>query len=241
MVTVNILANALPIGGRTTGDVSDAYPNLFAPAGFTFAIWGLIYVLLGGFVLYQLGVIGKNSPISASAMAAVGPYFALSSLANVVWIFAWQYDHIFISLLLMAAIFLCLAVIFVRVGKLALSPQEKLWVRVPFGVYFGWITVAAIANITVWLVSLGFTGWGLSEQGWTIIILLAGLLIGGATILKSHCVAYGLVLIWAYFGILMKHVSQSGFDLMYPVIVITASVCIAGFAAATVLAAVKKK
>ena len=125
MVTVNVLANVLPIGGMTTGDISDAYPNLFAPAGFTFSVWGLIYVLLGGFVLYQLGVIGKKNPISPAAMAAVGPYFAVSSLANTVWIFAWHNNYILASLILMVILFLCLAAIFVRVGKLDLSPRGK--------------------------------------------------------------------------------------------------------------------
>ena len=61
MVTVNALANLLPLNGLTTGEVSDSYPNLFAPAALTFSIWGVIYTGLTACILYQVGVFkGKN-------------------------------------------------------------------------------------------------------------------------------------------------------------------------------------
>ncbi|APC40187.1 lantibiotic ABC transporter permease [Clostridium estertheticum] len=209
MVTVNALANILPINGITTGGVSDSYPNLFAPAGVTFAIWGIIYILLAGFVIYQLGLF-KGSDTNAIVKLIDG-YFIISSLTNATWIFSWQYKVIPLSMILMIVILVCLIKINDKINSIELTSKEKLFVKLPFSVYFGWITVATIANATTLLVSLGWNGWGLSEQIWTIIILLVGLVIGMATTLKNKDIPYGIVIFWAYLGILIKHVSSSGF------------------------------
>ena len=74
MVAVNFLANSLPINNRSTGEISDAYPNLFAPAGLAFSIWGLIYLLLGVFVLYQFT---KDSQVRAGFLAKINFFLGL--------------------------------------------------------------------------------------------------------------------------------------------------------------------
>lgn len=156
MIAVNALANALPINGRTTGGVSDAYPNLFAPAGLTFSIWGVIYLLLGLHVLYQLGLFRSGGTSDRGALLnRVGLLFSATSVANVSWILAWHYDLIGLSTVLLATMLVLLIVITRTILRADLSPRERLLVRLPFSVYFGWITVATIANITVWLVSVG--------------------------------------------------------------------------------------
>ena len=224
MVFVNALANILPLNGRNTGEVSDLYPNLFAPAGITFAIWGLIYLLLAGFVFYQFGAFQRNkSTYREDLIQEIGPYFAISSLANAAWIFAWHYQMILVSVVLMLIILYCLAVIVIHISKYDLFPmKEKIFVKLPFSIYFGWITVATIANITVLLVSLGWHGWGISEQMWTVVILFVGLIIAIMTMLKNRDIAYGLVVIWAYAGILLKHLSASGFNGQYPDVIAAA-------------------
>lgn len=93
--------------------------------------------------------------------------------------------------------------------------------RLPFSVYFGWITVATIANITVFLVSINWSGWGISDQIWTIVILLVGVIIGILRGLKDKNIPYITVLIWAYAGILLKHISELGFSGQYPNIITT--------------------
>ena len=113
----------------------------------------------------------------------VGILFAVTSLANVGWVFAWHYDQILLSTLLIASILVLLAVIAVTLRDHPLTSRELWLVRVPFSVYFGWITVATIANMTALLVSLGFDGFGISEVVWAVVIILVGLLIAGATIL----------------------------------------------------------
>jgi hypothetical protein len=102
----------------------------------------------------------------------------------------------------------------------------KLLVWAPFSIYFGWITVASIANITVFLVGIGWNGFGIADFIWTSIILLVGALIGILRMRKDSNIAYGTVLIWAYSWILFKHVSPSGFDGQYPSIIATVIVCL---------------
>ena len=222
MVTVNILANVLPLNGLNTGAVSALYPNLFAPAGITFSIWGLIYLLLASFILYQFGAFkGDRSTYRDDLIQEIGPYFAISSLANAAWIFAWHYRMIMVSVILMLMILYSLAVIVSQISKYDLFPmREKIFVKLPFSIYFGWITVATIANITTLLVSLNWNSWGIPQQTWTVIILMVGLIIAVITMLKIKDIAYGLVVLWAYAGILYKHLSQSGFDGQYPAVIV---------------------
>jgi hypothetical protein len=223
MVWVNFLANSLPINNRSTGAMSDSYPNLFAPAGSTFLIWGLIYLLLAGYVLYQfINKSQKNEQIFKN----INPLFIASSLANIAWIFAWHYDYIGLSVLIMLIILFLLIKIadILRIQKF--SSVEKVFIWAPFSVYFGWITVAAIANITVFLVSIGWNGFGIADFIWTSIILLIGSLIGILRMNKDKNSAYGLVLIWAYLGILIKHLSVDGFNGKYPSVIITVIGCL---------------
>lgn len=229
MVTVNALANILPINGQGTGQVSDFYPNLFAPAGITFIIWGLIYLLLAGFTLYVLGLF-RDSNAKAELLNKIGILFSVSSLANALWIFSWHYHHIGLSVLLMIVILVCLIIINRNMRGEILTTKEKLIIRLPFSVYFGWITVATIANITTFLVSINWNGFGISEMIWAIIIIIVGMMIGLATMIKNRDIAYGIVLIWAYIGILIKHTSQDGFSGQYPAIIITVIICILLFA-----------
>ena len=118
MITLNALANGLPLNGRTTGAVSDAYPNLFAPTGLTFAIWGVIYLLLAAHVLYQLGlfqpagaVFEGDATARVTLLERVGVLFSLSSLANAAWIVTWHYDLIGLSTVLLITMLVLLILI----------------------------------------------------------------------------------------------------------------------------------
>lgn len=228
MIAVNALANILPINGVTTGAVSDAYPNLFAPAGLTFSIWGLIYLLLAIYAIYQAGFCQKSKEKN-STCDKVAPYFVASSVANILWILSWHYDLMGISVLLIATILVCLIKIADILRSEKLSSKEEFLVRLPFSIYFGWITVATIANITTYLVSLSWNGFGLSNEVWTTIVLLVGTAIGVWRMLKDRDFAYGLVLVWAYAGIYIKHTSASGFAGEYYSIIATVVSCIAVF------------
>jgi hypothetical protein len=222
MITVNALANILPINGLTTGEVSDYYANLFAPAGITFSIWGLIYLLLAGYTIYQLGFFQSDiSKAKEDLFQKVGVYFSISSIANAIWILCWHYLAIPSTMLLMIVILICLIIIVIEIKKMELSFKDKLFIKLPFSIYFGWITIATIANVTTLLVSIEWNGFGISAEVWTIIIILVGLVIGATTTLVNKDIPYGLVIIWAYIGILIKHTSPEGFNKEYLAIIIT--------------------
>lgn len=227
MIAVNALANILPINGNNTGEVSNAYPNLFAPAAFTFSIWGLIYALLAAYTLYQFGLFQKDKGKSrAKLFKGIGIYFSITSIANILWIFSWHYRLIGSSLLLMLVILFYLIRIADLLRKQKLSSKETFFIKAPFSIYFGWITVATIANATAFLVSMNWNGFGLSDQLWMILILLVGAAIGITRTIKDKNIFYGAVLIWAYFGILVKHLSVDGFNSEYPMIIVTVGVCL---------------
>jgi hypothetical protein len=232
MVATNYLANALPLNGRQTGEVSDAYENLFAPAGITFSIWGLIYTLLAIHLLYLWGLFHEDGVQNGPLLRRVAILFSLSSLANTAWVFAWHYDQILLSTVLIAAILVLLALVAVTLRDAVLTPRETWLVRVPFSIYFGWITVATVANITTWLVSIGWDGFGISASIWAVIVVAVAALIGTLVMLRNRDIAYGLVLIWAYIGIVIKHTSADGFAGQYTEVIVTTALCLVAFVVA---------
>jgi len=235
MVGVNFLAMYLPLGGKTTGEISDNYPNLFAPAGYAFSIWGLIYLLLAIYVIYQFK---RGDDI---LVGKVNRIFILNALLNAAWIFAWHYDIIWLSVIIIIGLLISLIRIADILRKSTLTERDLRLVGLPFSVYFGWITVATIANITVFLVSLGWGGFGLADSFWTVVVLLIGALIGSWRMLKDKFISYGLVLIWAYGAILFKHVSITGFAGQYPSVIVTAVLCITAFIGIILYTSFKKK
>jgi len=230
MVAVNIMANALPINNLSTGEISDLYPNLFTPAGLTFSIWGLIYLLLALYILYQFGIFQKDKEKSKESLfQELGGYFILTSIANMAWIYAWHYTLVGFSLLVMIFLLILLIKIANLLNRWDFSLRERIFICLPFTIYFGWITVATIANVTAFLVSLNWDGFGVPDRIWTVLIILIGAIIGILRMIKDKRIAYGLVFIWAYIGILIKHMSSAGFDGEYLCIVIAAIFSIIAF------------
>lgn len=226
VIVVNYLANALPIGGVTTGEASDNLSNLFTPSGITFSIWGLIYLLLLGYTMYQFGIAQVVTPDIEKSNTSIRRYFIINAFANISWIFAWHYGVIWLSVIMMILLLTTLIKIADIVNKQHLTGKDNFFIRLPFSVYYGWITVATIANFTAFLVSIQWNGFGISETVWTCLILLVGLVIGVQRMNKDRNSAYGLVIVWAYSGILLKHLSTSGFDSKYPSIIGTVLVCL---------------
>ena len=218
MVTVNVLANILPINNRTTGALSDSYPNLFVPAGLTFAIWGVIYLLLLLFSVYQLKGFVKRRNASVDT---IGIYFILSSAANIGWIFAWHYQKVLASLLLMLILLISLITIYIRlgIGRQKVTMLERWLIHLPVSVYLGWITVATIANVTALLVHAGWNGFGLSPVFWTVAVTAAALAITIAMLLTRRDAAYALVVVWALVGIVIKR--SGDHPVLMPVMVMT--------------------
>jgi hypothetical protein len=210
-VVVNALANILPINGVTTGELSDRYPNLFVPAGLTFAIWGLIYVLLGIFVAYQLIPSVRRDAQKVDFVGRIGPLFFISCLANMGWIFAWQYQILSLSMVMMLILLGCLLAIYLKlnIGKSEAPKAQRYLVHLPFSVYLGWITIATIANVTALLVDINWGRWGLSEQFWAVAVIIVGIVIALSVLFTRKDIYYCLVVDWALLGILLKRLSAT--------------------------------
>jgi hypothetical protein len=208
-VIVNGLANALPINNKTTGELSDMYPNLFVPAGLTFSIWGLIYLLLAIFVIYELVIAIKKNNQDSSFIQKIGFLFFISCLANIGWIFAWHYQIVALSLVLILVMLACLLGIYLqlRIGKSEATNAEKYMVHLPFSIYLGWITIATIANVTALLVDVNWNNFGLGEQFWAILVIIVGIGIALAVLFTRRDIFYTLVVDWALLGILLKRLS----------------------------------
>jgi len=222
MVMVNYLAVALPLNNKTTGELSDQYPNLFVPAGFTFSIWGVIYLLLAIFIVYQLVYAFRKNTQNSSFLEKIGILFFASSLANLSWVFAWHFELVSLSLFLMLILLGSLITIYLKlqIGRSDSSKSEKYLVHLPFSVYLGWITIATIANYTALLVDLSWNRFGLSEQFWTVAVIIIGITISLTILFYRKDIFYCLVVDWALFGILMKRLTADAVPVQNIIIVV---------------------
>ena len=209
-IVVNTLAGMGLINNITTGAVSDSYPTLFTPSGITFAIWGVIYLFMVIFIVYQLKGIRKGE--APSVVNTIGGYFILSCVANIVWIFVWQYKYITWTLVPMVLLLICLIEMYTRlgIGKTPTPRRERLAVHVFFSIYLGWITVATVANVAAYLVAIGWNSLlGLSAVTWFGLVLSVAAVVAILVIWTRKDLAYTLVIIWAFLGIIIKHLQSS--------------------------------
>ena len=197
-VAVNALANILPFNGLSTGAISNSFPSLVTPAGYVFSIWGLIYLLLAVFVIYQALPAQRHNP----RLVRLGYLFVLSCALNIAWLFTWHYLLIPLSLPVMLGLLGTLILIYQRleVGQSHVSRGETLAVRLTFSVYLGWITVATITNVSVLLLERGVPlDW--TSPFWAFTALAAATFVGLTMLRRRGDVAYALVLMWAFIGI----------------------------------------
>jgi hypothetical protein len=204
-LTVNILASTLPLNGQNTGEISDRFQVYFVPAGYVFAIWGIIYIGWIAFTIYQFRASQKEDP----RLRRLGYVFALSNIANAAWLFAWHYNLFGLSVLIMLTLLGLLIASYLRldVNHASVSRVERWSVDIPFSVYLGWITVATVANITAWLYFIDWNGFGISAPTWAVIMIVIASVVGLLMAFKRHEVAYLLVLVWSFIGIAVKQAS----------------------------------
>jgi len=203
-IVVNTLAVSLPLNGKSTGELSDMYPNLFVPVGLTFSIWGVIYLLLLFFIIYQLFIaFGKSD--DKPLVNKISIWFLLSSIANCSWIFAWHYMLPGLALVIMLILLFSLIKIYLVLNNIEFtSVYLKYLIQPCFSIYLGWITVATIANTTAVLVGLGWDGGSIGQVGWTIIMISVATIMGIYFTLIKKDLPYTLVILWALYGIYLK-------------------------------------
>ncbi|MBN2046385.1 MAG: tryptophan-rich sensory protein [Anaerolineaceae bacterium] len=204
-VFINYAANAAQLNGVTTGEVSDAIPSLFTPAGYVFAIWGLIYLGLAGFVIFN--VLPENR--KHERLVKIDVLFWINAFFNSLWILCWHFQYFLWSLGIMLVILITLIFIYhqLEIGKTAPPVKEKILVNAPFSLYLGWISVATVANASALLVTIGWGGFGLSPVFWTVLMMIIAALLGVLMVLRRNDRVYAGVIIWALIGI---GVAQSG-------------------------------
>jgi translocator protein len=202
-IVVNALANILPFNGQETGAISDRFAIYFVPAGYVFSIWGLIYLGLIAYAIFQALPAQRENP----RLRSISGLFLLSSVANIAWIFLWHYEVFAATLPVMLVLLGSLIAIYLRLGTglTQVSRAETWLVRVPFSVYLGWITVATVANATQLLYFLGWNGGALGPEVWTVIMLAVAVVLAWLMAITRRDIAYLLVLVWAFIGIASKH------------------------------------
>lgn len=205
MIIVNALANSLPMNGYTTAEVSAMYPNLFVPAGFTFSIWGVIYLFLLVWVIYSGMLLWKKDEHSPAFqhVKKIAPLFIVTCLFNASWIILWQYLFVFLSLIMMLWLLRTLIAIYNRMQKTQkqITGWDYWLLVVPFVMYLAWICVATIANTSALLVDVNWNGFGLEQWIWScIMIAVATSLAFWFSYFRGE-LAFALVIAWALFGI----------------------------------------
>lgn len=225
-VVINYLSNSGVFNGQTMATISAKYQNLFTPSGYAFSIWGLIYLGLLGFVIY-LGPFTKATAIKEKICLQIGWWFVISCVVNCLWVLAWLYEYTFITILLMLLLFVSLLLI-IRNTNQVLEKSDSgttIFLRVPFYIYSGWISVALIANIAAYLKKIGWNGFGISETVWTILMFAVAALLHVMMIWKRNMPVFAMEAVWALIAI-----AYANYQLNYSVYIaaIITTVFIAG-------------
>jgi hypothetical protein len=202
MIYVNYLSGTGKINDISAGGVSALYPTLFTPTGFTFSIWGLIYLFnfLFSIRLFWLSVVSRNE----NDIEKLSKYFILSCILNISWIYSWHYDVMTLSVLLMLGLLITLILLYQSVsGKRYTSIWSYLSAYTPVSLYLGWICIATVANTSVWLTSLNWDGSPLSEGFWASLMIIIAAFINLAILVKKRDIVFALVYLWAAYGIII--------------------------------------
>jgi hypothetical protein len=199
-IVLNYLSNSLPLNGRTPAEISDALPSFFTPANFAFSIWGVIYLALTAFVVYQALPAQREN----RSLRRLGYLFALTCLENGGWILAWHYGYYALSVVIMLSLLVTLMAIYLRTTH-AGSPADQWFVRLPFRIYLGWISVATIANMASVANHLGWNGFGIAEPVWSAVMIAVAALLTITMLIKRSDLVYAAVIVWSVFAIRAKY------------------------------------
>ena len=226
LIVMNYLSNVGAFGGKTNKVISDKYHTLITPAGYAFSIWGIIFLGLLAFAVYQ----GLGTQRTNPRFRAIGWWVVLNAFCNAIWSPLFNNEHIGIALIVILMMLFSLVIIeqrlleYKHVPIVSTDPDNTLpesatsktqtWLaRIPFSIYFGWLTVATILNVTVYLKATDFSLMGLSEQTWAVATLIVGLVVGAVVFNRFRSVAYILVFAWAYIAIAVEQQSYSQIQL----------------------------
>lgn len=223
-ITLAYITQLRIINGKDVGQVSDQYNSLFTPAGITFAIWGIIYITLLIYCIYHLIVAFRYGVVvlANKDIQHTGGWFILNNLGAAAWLVAWVNEMIGVALLLIFFQLITLIIIHLRTGiyNPERSWSDLLFSQFPLSIYFAWITIATIANAGAYLVAINWSGWGITPVSWTVIMICVAVVLSLLVIVRRHNAIYGLVIVWALYGIVMKRLEAD--PITYEAIIRTA-------------------
>jgi len=219
VIVVNYYSQMYTINGNTMASLSAEYDNLFTPAGYAFAIWGLIFLAMFVYAIFQI----KRAFFSnkeSDFIEQTGPYFLIANLANAAWVIVWLYEYTFISIILMFIILGSLLMIIKRTNMERWDAPFKIiaFVWWPICLYSGWITVAAIANVAAYLSKIGWDGWFLDEVQWTLVMITIAVIINILMIYKRNMREFAAVGIWALIAIYVRQQGNNDLIAYYALI-----------------------
>ncbi len=205
VLAVNVVSVVLPLNGRTPGEIADSFHVLFEPAAYAFSIWGLIYLALLAFAVYQLLPSQWNNP----RIRATDGLFAATCLANAGWLFAWHFGTYFLSMVAILVLLFALSAIYLfqrgeECRRTTPRWTERLFVLVPFSLYLAWICVSTIANAAALLPWAGFKGMGVSPIGWAVIFSFLTAALSVFMSLHQRELVFPAVVVWALAGEIIR-------------------------------------
>lgn len=209
-IVFNYLSNTGIFNGKTIANVSDQYHNLFTPAGYAFSIWGFIYLLLIGFVFYAgRSLFNPEKNEADGFVEKIGWWFVISCLANCAWIVTWLYGYTGISVVVLAVALISLLRILVIALKYNSSAAQKWFINFPFQIYSGWVSVALIAAVAAWLTKINWSGFDISAEKWTIVMIAIATIIHLLMIFKKNAPLFAFVAVWALIAIAVANKEAS--------------------------------
>lgn len=206
-IALNGYSNVNPPGEMNVGEMSNTIfaDVLITPAGWAFSIWGLIYMALIAFGLYQL----LPAQWSNRKLAPHSYFLVLASLAQCFWIYLFLAQQFVLALLAMVEIWVMLLALYLRINhrpwnasrlqqrQRAIPRKERWLIHRPISLYFGWISIATVLNVALTLFSEGWGGWGLSPVFWTVMMMGVAAELGLLMLLRRQDETFAMVVIWA--------------------------------------------
>ncbi|MEO1094526.1 MAG: tryptophan-rich sensory protein [Cyanobacteria bacterium J06638_28] len=201
---VNSLSNIVPPGGENVGEIANTTLAgvLITPANYAFAIWGLIYIGLIAYGVYQLG---RNQRRNATIQRVNG-LLIVACVAQIIWIFLFTLKFFALSIIAMLAILIPLVIAYLAlgIGQQTAKRSRRWYAHYPFSIYLAWISVATIINVASALYVAGWSG-GLTDTVWTVVMIGVSAVVGMAVILTRRDIPFTLIYLWAYGAIAARH------------------------------------
>lgn len=211
---INVLSNIFPLNGLTIGGVSNTLFKdvLIVPANYAFAIWGLIYIGLFAFAIYQVLPSQRENP----NLRKTGYLLTIASVAQCVWVYLFLSRYFAASVIAMLWILIPLIIMYLRlgIGVTHASRGERWFIRYPIGIYLGWISVATIVNIASALFINDWNGFGISPENWTAIMVIIATFIATLSLTQRQDFTYSGVTVWALIAIAIKQWENSNLKIV---------------------------